>query len=184
MFLFFPLMPSFCNMPWAVESPICDNHLKASILHFGLCDWLHLQSILWYSQWKILDERRCFTGRQWQHRESKTAADFLPHPSLALISACKKTRSEPVKLHRKKLSFSNRKRVTETIQSKECKIKWQDFNWVFIYKTGQMASVAPCFLLVPFVRVIHPNCGTNKKRTGSCGMCCKSSLTPLHLQWT
>lgn len=142
---FFPL-PSFCNTPWAVETPICNNHLKASIFHFGLYDWLHLQSILWYSLWKTLDERRYFTGRQWQCRGSKATTNFLHHALLVLISVRQETSSELVKWYCKKLSFSNRETVTETIQSKECQIKWQDFNWIFIYKAGQMASVvAPVF---------------------------------------
>lgn len=102
-FNYFPT-PSFCNTPWAVESSIFNNHLRASIFYFGLYDWLHLQSILWHSVWKMLEERRCFTGRQWQCRERKGAANFLPCEWTIVISVCSETHSELVKWYCKKLS--------------------------------------------------------------------------------
>lgn len=71
--------------------------------------------------------------------------------------------------------------MTETIQSKECQIKWQDFDWVFIHKTGQMASVVLpvsywSHLLESFIQTM-----VQTEMTGSSGMCNKSCVTPLHL---
>lgn len=102
-FNYFPT-PSFCNTLWAVESSIFNNHLRASIFYFGLYDWLHLQSILWHSVRKMLEERRCFTGRQWQCRERKGAANFLPCAWTIVLSVCSETRSELGKWYCKKLS--------------------------------------------------------------------------------
>lgn len=159
--------------------PICNNHLKASLFHLGLNDCLHLQSTLWYSLWKALDHMRCFTGRQWQCRKSKATSNFLLHALLILISR-NKFRASKIVLQ--ETTFQQWDTVTETIQSKVCQIKWQGFNWTFISKTGQMASVAlPVFYWSRFLESFIQTMVWTKRRLGSLIHAIKASFTLVNI---